>query len=80
MEIIVMKCPICNGECEKGILEAHNGGLFFGTSGKLSWYPEAEENKKLKDHEIPLTAYATAYYCHDCEKIFVTFDATNAVV
>ncbi len=51
-----MKCLICNGECEKGILEAHNGGLFFGTSGKLSWYPETEENKLFKEHEIPVTA------------------------
>ena len=75
-----MKCLICNEKCEKGILEAHDGGMFWGTSGRLSWYPETEDNKFLKDHEISLTAYAEAYYCHNCEKIFATFDATNAVV
>ena len=75
-----MKCPICNGKCEKGVLEAHQGGVFWGTSGRLSWYPSTEENRILKDHEIPLTAYAEAYYCPNCEKIYATFDANNAVV
>lgn len=69
-----MICPICRKSCVKGIIEASDSGRLFDMGGRLSWYPESEEDKFFLDNEISLEAYSTAYYCSRCGKIYATFN------
>ena len=69
-----MKCPICNNEIKKGIVEVRNAGSFTNSLTMVNWYSDKEQNKNFGRKGVNLRLNAEGYYCDECMKVFAAFD------
>lgn len=67
-----MRCPICNGEMEKGYVQFHRGLAWVKNKHKISLAPKEGE---LFIYNMNSMKYIclNAYVCKACEKILVDY-------
>lgn len=76
LEEIIMKCPKCDKEMKKGIIESRNNENLtpiFDCS-YMRWYPEEYKGKIIKKDVVCLSHKAEGYYCDACKVVFAVFD------
>lgn len=69
-----MKCPNCENELRKGVIEAKDAGSLTQSLTMMTWYPEEYKGKMIKKERINLCLKADGYYCDECMKVFAEFD------
>ena len=76
-----MECIFCKNQCQKGFVEASGYDNFLAHAFSMYWYPESEEGKFIKKHQVPVYSANTAYYCPSCKKAFAIFEnSENGIV
>ena len=69
-----MKCPECDNEMKKGIVEAKDTGSITQFFELVSWYPEEYKDKMIKKNMVNLRLKAEGYYCDECMKVYAIFE------
>lgn len=67
-----MNCPYCSEEMIKGGVKVDDrrGNIL----NSVTWYPEEELNKKVKDDWINLKLYGEGYLCERCMRVVSIFE------
>lgn len=69
-----MKCPNCNIDMTKGVLEANTLGSLTQMGTMMKWCPIDEKGKKNRKESIELSLHGEGYYCDTCMKVYGIFE------
>lgn len=72
-----MKCPYCNGEMEKGILEGQRYLLWAKRPHKLTYHPK--EGEVLLGEKTISSVVVDSYICKQCKKIILDYSNLEGV-
>ena len=73
-EETIIKCPICQGQLEKGIIKADNINSLLNLDTVVSYYKDDEASKLFKKGAASLELKAEGYFCVHCNKYIGIFD------
>ena len=73
-EETVIKCPICHGQLEKGIIEAISASSLLNADTVVRYYKDDEAKKLFKKNASSLRLKAEGYFCVRCNKFIGIFE------
>lgn len=68
-----MNCPICGSVLRKGFILVDSGEM-SNAQTTVTWYPDEEKGKEIKNGAVELGLESEGMYCDECMKVFATFD------
>lgn len=66
-----MNCPYCSREMKKGFVKVNDNR--FNLHNTVTWYPEEEIDKKVKEDWVSLKLEGDGHLCEECMRVVSVF-------